>query len=153
MRFAITLLIALAGVSPAAAQERFKDVWVTQSDSGDILRGRIVDLSGESLAILTPDNRRVEVPLSRILRIEGQGDSLKNGAIIGAAVLGGLSFAACQGVSGGGQCATVLLFNTAFGGLMGAGLDALNGGRSTLYSRPAATSPGKTAGVKFRLRF
>jgi hypothetical protein len=153
MRIAITVCFALALASPVAAQERFREVWVTQSDSGDIVRGRIVDLSGESLSILTPDNRRVDVPLARILRIEGQGDSLKNGAIIGAAVLGGLSLAACQGVSGGSQCATVMLFNTAFGGLMGAGLDALNGGRSTLYSRPAATSPGKTAGVGFRLRF
>jgi len=153
MRIAITVCVALVLASPAAAQERFKDVWVTQSDSGDIVRGRIVELSGESLSILTPDNRRVDLPMARILRIEAQGDSLKNGAIIGAAVLGGLSFAACQGASGGGQCATVLLFNTAFGGLMGAGLDALNGGRSTLYSRPAATSPGKAAGAGFRLRF
>ena len=153
MRFVVPLLIALAAVSPAAAQERFKDVWVTQSDSGEIVRGRIVDLSGESLGILTPDHSRVDVPLARILRIEGHGDSLKNGAAIGAAIMGGLSLAACQGVSRGSQCATVLLFNTAFGGLTGAGLDALNGGRSTLYSRPAARSPGKTADVKFRLRF
>lgn len=153
MRIAITLLIVLVAASPAAAQDRFKDVWVSQSDSGEIVRGRIVDLSGESLAILTPDNRRVEVPLARILRIEAHGDSLKNGAIIGGVVMAGLSILGCQGLSRGSQCAVATAFNTLFGSLVGMGIDAMNGGRSTLYSRPVATSPGKTAGVQFRLRF
>ena len=150
MRIVITALIALALASPAAAQDRFKDVWVTQSDSGEIVRGRLVELSGSSLAILTPDNRRVEMPLDKILRIEAHGDSLKNGAIIGAAVMGGMTILACQGLSRGSQCAVGTAFNTLFGSLVGMGIDAMNGGRSTLYSRPPAA---KTAGIGFRLRF
>ena len=95
MRMVMPMLLALLVASPAAAQDRFKDVWVTQSHTGDILRGRLVDLSGSSLAILTPDNRRVEMPLDRILRIEVHGDSLKNGAVIGATIMGGTMLFAC----------------------------------------------------------
>src|SRR3954465_6258037 len=97
MRTLALLPLVCLLASPASAQDTFKQVWVTQSESGEILRGRIVQLSQESLAILTPDNRRVEMPLDRVLRIEARGDSLKNGAAIGAAVLGGRSLLGCQG--------------------------------------------------------
>lgn len=150
MRTALFLLLAVLLAGPVSAQEQFKHVWVTQSDSGELIRGRMVDLSGESLAILTADNRRVEIPLSRVLRIEAHGDSLKNGAAIGAAVMGALSIFACQGVSRGSQCVAGSIINIGLGSLIGAGVDALNGGRSTLYSRPAA---GKTAAVNVRVRF
>ena len=150
MRMLMTVLFALVAASPAAAQDRFKDVWVTQSDSGEIVRGRLVELSGSSMAILTSDHRRVEMPLDRILRIEAHGDSLKNGGIIGAAVMGGMTMFACQGFSRGSQCLVGMAFNTGFGALVGMGIDALNGGRSTLYSRAPAK---KTAGLQVRLRF
>jgi hypothetical protein len=154
MRTVMCLVIALAAASPAAAQDGFKDVWVTQADSGEVVRGRIVDLSTDSLSILTPDNRRVQLPLGRILRIEARGDSVKNGAIIGAAVMAGLSLFACQGLdSGGAQCVTAAAVNIAFGGAIGAGIDAMNGGRSTLYSRPAPIKPATAGGVQVRLRF
>jgi len=77
MRTLALLPLVCLLASPASAQDTFKQVWVTQSDSGEVLRGRIVELSRESLAILTPDNRRVEMPLDRVLRIEARGDSLK----------------------------------------------------------------------------
>jgi hypothetical protein len=149
MRIAETLLIALALVSPASAQDRFKDVWVTQSASGEVVRGRMIDLSDASLAILTPDNRRIELPLARVLRIEAHGDSLKNGAAIGAAIMGGLSFFACQGYNSGVQCAVGSVFNLGLGALIGAGVDALNGGRSVIYSRPPRQQPS----VNLRLKF
>jgi hypothetical protein len=152
MRIALSLLLALVVASPAAAQERFKDVWVTQADSGDIVRGRIVNLSGETLSLLTTDNRRVEVPIERVLRIEAHGDSLKNGALIGAGVMAALTFAACANLTAG-DCARIAPFEIGLGALIGTGIDALNGGRSTLYSRPAATASGKTARLQLRLRF
>ena len=64
--------------------------------------------------------------------------------------MGVLSIVACQGFSRASQCIAGSIFNLGFGALVGAGVDALNGGRSTLYSRPAA---GKSAGVNVRLRF
>ena len=151
MRICLTLLIALFLSVPAGAQDIFKQVWVTQADSGEVIRGWIVELSADSFAILTPDNRRVEMKLDRVLRIEAQGDSLKNGALIGAGVMLGLTAAGCAGLrGGGGYCARAAVFNTAFGAMIGVGIDALNGGRSTLYKRAA---PGKGAGVAFKLKW
>lgn len=156
MRIAVPLSIALllvSGAPPAFAQDHSKDVWITQADSGEVLRGRMVDLSGESLSLLTADNRRIEVPLDHVLRIEARGDSVKNGALIGAAVMGVLGAVGCLSVVGDSRCVTPVVFNTIFGGLAGAGIDAANHGRSTLYSRPSAATAGKTAGVQFRVRF
>lgn len=151
MRICLTLLAAVFLAAPAAAQETFKQVWVTQADSGDVVRGRMVELSRESLVLLTPDNRRVTVPIDRVLRIEGHGDSVKNGAAIGAGVMAGLALLTCAGVGdAGGFCLRAATAQTAFGALMGAGIDALNGGRSTLYKREA---PAKTVGVAFKLKW
>ena len=153
MRMLVVLSAICLLASPASAQEKFKKVWVTHTDSGNVVAGRIVELSKDSLALLTPQNQRVEMPLDRVLRIEAEGDSLKNGAIIGAAVMGALTLAACSNLSAG-ECARVAPFQIALGALIGTGVDALNGGRSVLYSRPVAVSaPGKTAGLRFKLRF
>ena len=151
MRICLTLLTAVFLAAPAAAQETFKQVWVTHADSGDVVRGRMVELSAESLTLLTPDNRRVAVPIERVLRIEGHGDSVKNGAAIGAGVMAGLALLTCAGVGdAGGFCARAVLAQTGFGALIGAGVDALNGGRSTLYKKAA---PAKSIGVSFKKRW
>ena len=157
MRVFIALLVVLTLAASASAQEAYKQVWVTQADSGDLIQGRMLKLSGDTLALLTPDNRRVDLPLERVLRIEIHGDSLKNGATIGAAVMGGLAGIGCALALGhAGQCITAVAFYTGFGGLIGAGIDGLNGGRTTIYSKPAAASPaapGPRARVQFKLRF
>jgi hypothetical protein len=151
MRICLTLLAAVFLAAPAAAQESFKQIWVTHADSGDVVRGRMVELSRESLVLLTPDNRRVTMPIDSVLRIEGHGDSLKNGAAIGAGVMASLALLTCAGVGdAGGFCARAAVFQTAFGALMGAGIDALNGGRSTLYKKEA---PAKSVGVSFKMRW
>jgi hypothetical protein len=154
MRALASIMIVLALAAPAAAQDTFKQVWVTQSSSGEVVHGRIVDLSPESLTILTADNRRVDMPLDRVLRIEARGDSLKNGAVIGALVLGTVVALTCAEVSdSGGGCITAVALDAGMGALIGAGLDALNGGRSTLYARPASAPAGHAASVKFKLKF
>jgi len=135
--------------APVAAQETFKQVWVTQADSGEVIRGRIVELSRESMALLTPDNRRVELPIDRVLRIETRGDSLKNGAAIGAAVMGGMVLLACH-ESG---CLPFVATDVAVGAVLGAGIDALNGGRTAIYIRPATAATSRKAAVQFKLRF
>ena len=63
---------------------------------------------------------------------------MKNGATIGASVMGGLAALGCAlGYGRTSQCVTGLVFNSAVGGLIGAGIDAWNGGRTTIYSKPA----------------
>lgn len=151
MRMCLSLLVAVFLAAPVSAQETFKQVWVTQSDSGDVVRGRLVELSRASLVLLTPDNRRVEMPIDSVLRIEARGDSLKNGAAIGAGVMAGLTLVGCAGlVDGGGYCARAAAINTVFGAVLGAGIDAMNGGRSTLYKREP---PAKVTSVAFRVRW
>ena len=158
MRVIVPLLMSLTLAAPAAAQEAYKQVWVTQADSGEMIQARMLRLSGDSLALLTPDNRRIDLPLDRVLRIDIHGDSLKNGATIGASVMGGLAALGCAlGYGRTSQCVTGLVLNSAVGGLIGAGIDAWNGGRTTIYSKPAPTGqaavPGPRAGVQFKVRF
>ena len=154
----LPLLCLLA--APAGAQDPFKQVWVTQSDSGEIVRGRIVDLSKESLSILTPDNRRVEMPIDRVLRIEARGDSLKNGGAFGAGVMAGITTLSCLSWGAEAECIPMVLVETGLGALIGAGIDALNSGRTAIYVRPgpgvvksASGSNGKSAAIGFRVRF
>ena len=91
------------------------------------------------------------MPIDSVLRIEAQGDSLKNGAAIGAGVMAGLTLLGCAGLGdGGGYCARAAVMNTLFGAVIGVGIDALNGGRSTLYKKAA---PAKTVGVAFKLKW
>jgi len=134
------LAVVLALLLPSAAWAGEKpakklageEVIVTQSGSGEELRGHIVDLTPESLAILV-DGRRVEVPIENVLRIDSTHDSLKNGAIIGAAVMGGLTALSCADVRDAGFCVTGIAVNTGLGALVGAGIDALHKGRSPIY--------------------
>jgi hypothetical protein len=147
------LMLAFA-VSPASAAQqpapaKGQEVIVTQSASGEELRGRLLELTPESLAIMV-DGRRVDVPIDRVLRIDSTHDSVKNGAIIGAAVMGGWCALVCgQGLDSSSDVATVALINTGLGALIGAGIDALHKGRSPIYVKPAASG----AALQVRLRF
>ena len=164
MRTLTAFVFVLTLAAPVSAQDTFKQVWVTQADSGEVVRGRLIALTGDSLAMLTPDNRRVEMRLDRVLRIETRGDSLRNGAIIGAAIMGGLSVLGCQGLRGGGECVTASIVNTSLGAIIGVGVDALNAGRTAIYAKPAAPAKpaavalavapaGKGARLQLKLRF
>ena len=152
MRMLALLSVVCLLAAPASAQEKSRRVWVTSADSGNVVTGRIVELSKDSLALLTPENQRVEIPVDRVLRIEGQGDSLKNGALIGAGIFGILTAAACAQMPAS-DCARIAPFEIALGAIIGTGIDALNGGRSVIYSRPARASTGPTAGLQFKFRF
>ena len=158
---AMCLIAVLLVAGPASAQGKLKQVWITQADSGEVVQGRLVELSSASLALLTPDNQRIELPLDRVLRIETTGDSLKNGAAIGAVVMGGLVAATCASWGGGGQCVAASLIDAGVGALVGAGVDALVAGRMPIYSRQPATAAGKQASggggkraaIGFKIRF
>jgi hypothetical protein len=163
----IALVVALLLPAAALAQDRTarrappvhpEEVIVTQSASGEQLRGYLVQLSPTTLAILV-DGKRVEVPIENVLRIDGQNDSVKNGAAIGAVVAGGLTALACGPALGSsGICVTSTLFYTGIGALMGAGVDVLHKGRTTIYSKPAAVAiavapAGKGARAQLAIRW
>jgi predicted alpha/beta-fold hydrolase len=118
-----------------------------------------VELSRTTLSMLV-DGTRVDLPIETVLRIDTRTDSVKNGAIIGAGVmLGGAALTCALGYArDAAQCATGIAFNTLFGALAGAGIDALHKGRTTIYSKPAATALAvaptrKGARAQFSLRW
>ena len=141
---------------PAAAQAGQKshkpavaeDVIVTQSASGEELRGRLLDLSPESLAILV-DGRRVDLPIDTVLRIDARTDSVKDGAIIGAGVMIGLTGLSCAAVDDAGYCVTALIFNTGIGALVGAGIDALHKGKTPIYIKAGKSNASLQAKISF----
>src|SRR6478736_769426 len=131
------LLTTLPGTAHAGQKahkpEIAEGVIVVQAGSGEELHGRLLELSSASLAILV-DGRRVDVPIDDVLRIDSRTDSVKDGAIIGAVVAGGLVGLTCGGFEGGAAaCVTATIVDAGFGALIGAGIDALHKGRTPIY--------------------
>jgi hypothetical protein len=154
-----TCLAALCSaclVVPAAAQAGQKphtpvladEVIVTQSASGEELRGRLLELSPESLAILV-DGRRVDLPIDTVLRIDARTDPVKDGAIIGAAIMGAASGVSCAAYGGTASCVTGIIVEAGLGALIGAGVDALHKGRTPIYIKPAKSG----AAIGWTIRF
>ena len=143
MRYVMALLMTLTLAAPSAvyaqgpSRNQGKEVIVTQSASGTELRGRLVELSKTTLGILV-NGTRVDVPIDNVLRIDARTDSVKNGALIGGGVFLGLATLTCATgfADEPRHCATGIVFNTLFGVLAGAGIDALHKGRTTIYSKP-----------------
>ena len=123
---------------PARSPKAGEEVIVTQSTSGEELRGRIVELSKTTLAMLV-NGQRVDIPIDSVLRIDARTDSVKNGALIGGGIMlvSGVITCAAGFVPDSGRCAGPIVFNTLFGALAGMGIDALHKGRTTIYSKPS----------------
>ena len=136
---------AFAGQKPAPAAAG-EEVIVTHAGSGQELRGRLVELSPASLAMLV-NGQRVEIPMDDVLRIDIRGDSVKDGAIIGAAVMGGLTALSCAEVEDAAWCVSGLIINTGIGALIGAGVDAMHKGRTPIYIK--AGKSGAALQLKF----
>jgi hypothetical protein len=113
-----------------------EDVIVTQAASGEELQGYLLELSPTTLAMLV-NGKRVEMPIDNVLRIDGRRDSLKNGVAIGAAIVAGLGLFGCAERHGSrASCESGLALNAGAGALIGAGIDALHHGRTTIYRKP-----------------
>jgi hypothetical protein len=150
------LLAGLCGpwAPAAAAQQQMpvvrggEEVIVVHSGSGEELRGRLLELSSTSLAILV-DGRRVEVPIDDVLRIDGRKDSLKNGTLIGLGIFAGLGALNCAEFASAGWCAYGIAVNGALGAAIGAGIDALHKGRSPIYVKPAKSGASLQLTIRF----
>jgi len=132
-------------------------VWVFPKvrDGGHEFKARLLTLGPRTVTLLV-DGQRREMDLSSVTHIERRGDSLKNGAIIGAAFVGGVCAVICgQGLDDGGELAAAVVINAAFGALIGTGIDALHKGRTVIYPTPAPKGQPKSPRpfVTFRLRF
>ena len=121
--------------------------------TGEETKGRLVSLTG-SAVVLEMDSTTRTINLTDVVRIDRQGDSLKNGAIIGA-VIGGVAgiitaggLADCPGASSHcpGTRVAGALIATGVWSVIGVGIDALIPGRTLLWkassqgSRPSSGS-------------
>jgi hypothetical protein len=138
----IPILVVLAALMlplPAGAQT----VYVTEA-SGKETKGRIVNWTGSTIVLQTGTTTR-SFAEGEAIRVDLKGDSLKNGALIGAgvgAVMGGLgsSFGDCEGC--GGVRVTIVLVSIAFYSAIGTALDALIPGRTPLWRAGSSARSG-----------
>ena len=115
-------------------------------EQGRELRGRIVNLTTDSLTLARGD-RREQVQYPHIVKID-RVDDLRNGALIGLGV--GLGLFALDAVVSSEDGITLtpagyVVFGALFGGAgagAGAGIDALIGGNRNVYQRGRSTRIG-----------
>ena len=133
---------------PGLATTELPTVYV-RDDTGVEASGRLLRLDPDSLVLLVGDTER-RFDAARVRRIEKRGDSLRNGAVIGAIVGAAMGLVAagisdCPGNDPGGSCpgarAAGVMLSTGAYAAIGTGIDALVVGRTTLYEAPAP-SPG-----------
>lgn len=169
MKWCLTILTIVLAPGVVSAQEAgtswpgldmktagLSTVYVVD-DTGVETSGKFLRLDPDAIVLLVGGvERRFEAP--RVRRIEKRGDSLRNGAVIGAivgAAMGALTagIADCPG-SGGGSCpgfrTTAFLFSTGIYSAIGTGIDAWVVGRTTLYEASAA--PRRSAGTLYGKR-
>jgi hypothetical protein len=134
------------GLTPAQATRPLR---IIQESPHRPIRGRLVKAGGDTITLVV-DGQPVDVPLARVTRIDLGGDSLANGAAIGAAAMGGWCAAICgQGLTRRGSLPFAVLMNAGLGALIGAGIDALNGRGRPIYIRPASRGAMIGMGVRF----
>jgi hypothetical protein len=163
---ALALLLASAGAAAqppaphgvraeagdAASRER---VAVVLRGSNRTIRGTLVALDAGELR-LRVDGKPVALPLSQIVRADVEvRDSLKNGALLGAAYLVACAIWWCgQGLDEPVDLPLAIVANAAAGALAGAGIDALVYRRTPLYrAGTSARAAAPAAAVAFTIRF
>lgn len=132
------------------------DLWLTIR-SGDTIyitdrasletAGVFQELSDSSVVLLVGGRRRA-IPFSDVARVARRGDSLKNGAMIGAAVgfAAGLGMSNCDGCSPTtGDRFALAVVEAGLWSAIGMGIDALRTGRTVVYR------PGDSRSTTFRL--
>jgi hypothetical protein len=158
IRAAIVLMLLWGGAAdaqesdrtwPAVDPSKLATIYVLDSD-GVTTSGRLLRFEPDAVVMLVNGADR-RIASTRVRRIERQGDSLRNGALIGAVVggiLGGLTAAATDCPGSGSECPAYRivgpLLSAAFYSAVGTGIDALVPGRTTLY---VAADPSTSAGA------
>ena len=148
---------ALAAPAPCAAQEPVKSfdqlntrlkpgdtVWVTDAQGREI-KGTIASLAPDSLAVKAGGLRTFSAGDVSMIHLR-EGDSLRNGALIGLGIGGGIGIAGCAAMAadGFGDAGWCVLAVGLYGGLgagIGVGIDALIPGKKLVAYR-APGSPG-----------
>lgn len=146
-RFLITLILVVAAITPAAAQDAARSLMAqtlrvgqqvrVQVASSNLLEGRLLEATNTALVLARPEGA-VPIRIPEIKRLWVRGHATGKGALIGAGigvvvgVIGGvlISTVACEPIDGGNCTAAELATITglgagAGGALIGAGVGAL----------------------------
>lgn len=121
-----------------------EDVTIQVDGEPEPLRGRLLSIAGAVVIIDTGSTTRA-FGFDRVARVERDGDSIVDGALLGAAVLGGLCWLGCgQGATSPGHHKQLMAANALFGGFFGAMADRKKKGTTTVYRRGRRASLGLT---------
>lgn len=160
----ITAWLALGFAAVASAQhDSVATLQTTHGDNrrhfvrlttGEEISGRLLQSGTDEVRLLV-NGREQAIPINQIARLERSGDSLKNGAIIGAVITGAWCALVCgQGLASSGQVPIAVAANAGLGALVGAGIDAAHRGRTLVYPRTSASArilaPQPSLSLRFR---
>lgn len=163
MRIHVSAALILAVLIPAPAAGQTPDIdrhdkklertTVKLFDRQPDVKGLLLGLTSDSVTVLV-NSQRVEVPLTKVRRVDVGGDSLANGAVIGGLVTGIWCALICgQGLNSADSLAGVAFKSAAMGALIGAGIDGMHTDRRTIYGVPerGALPPRRPAfSISFR---
>ena len=119
------------------------DTLTVTDTAGQPVRGKLVNLSSSSLSLnVSGTNREFQKVDVNTITKRGS-DSLKNGALIGLAVGGGLAavgiaITVAEGDADAGFFAVAVLVLRGIGAGIGAGIDALIEGQRVIYANPGS---------------
>jgi hypothetical protein len=119
----------------AIPEQVSSELWVYRDQQP--IHGFLTRLTPDELTLVDEDHQEQIIPLGSIWRIERSGDSIWNGFAIGATL--GLVDAVIMGGEVRGHASEKVAFSVyAAGicGLIGAGIDAMHVGRTTVYQVP-----------------
>lgn len=157
-RAVVGAVVLLLLCHPTSAQERPAKLPVNVivelvAPAEKKINGLLIDLGPESAAVVVGNDRRM-FPLDGVLSIRTRGDSVKNGAIIGA-VIGGVwcSIVCGQGLDNSSQVPLAVAINAGVFALIGAGIDASISGHTTIYRRPSGRTTASRPALSFNWRF
>jgi len=155
-RFAIAAAVVLTAGGATAQEAPPRDlarVYVQLADGGDEIDGHLVSLGPSQITLLVDGVRR-DVSIDSVMKVQTRGDSVKNGALIGA-LISAVSFALVASEYGDAVLPGALV-GTAAWAAIGAGVDALIPGRTTIYRKTgsdAVSASGPRAALAMKFRF
>ena len=157
----VTALVAWPAL--AEAQEPVRDftqlntrlkpgdtVWVTDAQGREV-KGTIFSLATEALTLEGRSGRTYGPSDVTTIQVR-RADSLRNGALIGLGIGGGLALAGCLGSvdsDDAGWCVLAALFYGGVGAGIGVGIDAMTTGKKIMAYRAPGPSGAPSARVSF----
>ena len=118
--------------------------------------GYLLSLGPNTLTLLV-NGHRLELPLERVRRMQTPGDTVRNGARIGAIVAGlWCAFVCRHGLDGASHWPAAVAFTAGMGAAIGVGIDTAIPRRTTIYCRsmpPRSVADADRTAVLVRFRF